>query len=104
TGSVIATIPRAEYAVGDIVTFVGTSVNTTPTTHRIVGIESEAGETLFITKGDANEEEDYRRVGEDEILGKVFLSIPYAGYGVRALDSANGKAVLVTAIILLIAL
>lgn len=96
TGSVIATIPRAEYRVGDVVTFEGTQVNPMPTTHRIVGIEKGDGGPFFATQGDANEDQDYRRVTQAEILGKVFLSVPYAGYAADFFGTANGKATLAT--------
>lgn len=102
TGSVIATIPRAEYRVGEIVTFGGSGI---PTTHRIVGTEEgENGEQLFVTKGDANEEEDFRRVSGSEVLGKVFLTVPKAGHALSMLESPTGKALLITALVLLVAL
>lgn len=102
TGSVIATIPRAEYDVGEIVTFGGSGI---PTTHRIVGIEEGAdGARLFVTKGDANDDEDFRRVSEGEVLGKVFLTVPKVGYVLSMLESPTGKALLATALVLLIAL
>lgn len=90
TGSVIATIPRDSYAVGDVVTFEGTSINPMPTTHRIVAVEG----TEFVTKGDANEEADYRRISESEVIGKVFLDVPYAGHIATFFGTADGKAAL----------
>lgn len=102
TGAVIATIPRDTYTVGDIVTFEGTAVNPMPTTHRIVGIAKSGEGALYATKGDANEEQDYRQVREGEILGKVFLNIPYAGYMANFFSTPNGKAVLATLAILIL--
>ncbi|MEX2341058.1 MAG: signal peptidase I [Candidatus Paceibacterota bacterium] len=102
TGSVLAYIPRAEYGVGDIITFTGTEVNPTPTTHRIVEAVVEDGGLLYVTKGDANEDVDYRQVREEEILGKVFLSVPYAGYMSAYLATPNGKSVMATVVIVLL--
>ena len=100
TGSVIATIPRTMYEVGDIVTFNGTALNPMPTTHRIVGEEGEEEERVYITKGDANEDEDYRRISNMEIQGKVFLIVPYVGYMSAFFATPNGKAILITFVIL----
>lgn len=99
TGSVIATIPRNTYTAGDIVTFTGTEINPMPTTHRITGVEERQGGTVFITKGDANEDEDYRRILHEEILGKVFLSVPYVGYMSSFFGTPTGKATLVSIVV-----
>lgn len=99
TGSVIAVIPRSEYQVGEVVLFVGTDINPQPTTHRIVRTENG----MFVTKGDANENEDYRRITEGEILGKVFLDVPYAGYAARFFGTPTGKATLAVSAIILLA-
>ncbi|MEX0918238.1 MAG: signal peptidase I [Candidatus Paceibacterota bacterium] len=98
TGSVIAIIPRDSYNTGDVVLFEGTSINPQPTTHRIVGREDDS----FVTKGDANEEPDYRRIREDEIVGQVFLDVPYAGFAARFFASPTGKATLMVLGIMLV--
>lgn len=90
TGSVIAIIPRASYEAGDVVTFSGTEVNPQPTTHRIVDVKGER----FVTKGDANEDVDYRKIAEHEIIGKVFLDVPYAGYAAEYFGTPNGRGAL----------
>jgi signal peptidase len=92
TGAVVATIPRSTYTPGDVVTFPSLRGRDT-VTHRIVGTEANGGETVFVTKGDANEDADLRHVRADEILGKVFLTVPYAGYVARFAATPDGKAV-----------
>lgn len=99
TGSIVAVIPRDTYGIGDIVLFDGTSVNPKPTTHRIVGTT----DGQFVTKGDANEDVDYRRITENEILGKVFLDVPYVGYAATYFGTPAGRAVLVAVAIVTIA-
>lgn len=94
TGSLVATIPRSEYEVEDVVTFKGSDINPMPTTHRIVAVEDQQDAMVFVTKGDANKEEDYRRITEDDILGKVFLSVPYVGYISSFFGTPTGKATL----------
>jgi signal peptidase len=75
TGSVVFTARQESYAVGDVVTF-QRSPTDTPVTHRIIREEGEA----FVTKGDANEDADVRRVAPENILGAVFFQLPYLGY------------------------
>ena len=80
--------------------FVGTDINPQPTTHRIVDVDEEG---KFITKGDANEDPDYRRITAAEILGKVFLDIPYAGYLAQFFATPTGRAMLAVLTLTLIA-
>lgn len=49
--------------------------------HRIINIENHNDGTLsFITKGDNNNAADLEKVNENQIIGKVRLSIPKIGY------------------------
>lgn len=81
TGGLVAIVPSAHYAVGDVITFGPDTATQVPTTHRIVATEtSPLGRTLYTTKGDANEEADPKVVRENEIIGKVVASVPYVGY------------------------
>lgn len=62
---------------GDIVTFrIGEAENEKLVTHRIR--REENGQ--FITKGDANDEEDFVPVSRDQIVGTFAYSIPKAGF------------------------
>jgi len=45
-------------------------------THRIIEVNSEG----FITKGDANEENDPKLVQKSDIVGSVVLTVPFVGY------------------------
>lgn len=94
-GSVVATIPRSEYRVGEMVTFLNSNVGT-PTTHRITRIEEGNSERLFTTKGDANKAIDLERVSESQVLGKVFLIIPYAGYVAHFMQTTYGVTLVIT--------
>jgi signal peptidase len=79
TGSLVMVQPRAAYQVGDVITFNSRSA-TVPTTHRIVDSYVEAGQTMFITKGDANEEADAEPVARSEVKGLVQFAVPRLGY------------------------
>ncbi len=71
------------YEVGDIITF---ESGKSFTTHRIVGKE-EGG---YITKGDANNTEDALPVGQENIVGKVFYTIPKIGLVLGYLKTPMG--------------
>lgn len=80
TGSVVIVKSVSDYEVGDVITFVFSPTDQIPTTHRVVEEKTVSGQPRYITKGDANEDRDPRDVLERNVIGKVFLSIPYLGY------------------------
>ena len=94
-GSVVAVKPMDDYKVGDVVTFGEMSKTKTPTTHRIYEIREDGGQKSFITKGDANNAPDQKPVKQDEIIGKVLFSVPYAGYGVAATRKPLGFVLII---------
>ena len=71
-----------DYNVGDIVTFTD-PVQKKSFTHRIVGIDDR--EKSFVTKGDANKENDVGKTSAEYAYGKVEAVIPYLGYVVKFL-------------------
>lgn len=85
----IFTVKSKEYVIGDIITFdTGGQI---PTTHRIIEIEGDK----FITQGDANNNKDSQKVSEDQIIGKVFFTIPRVGYFVHFMKTPFGMLILV---------
>jgi len=64
--------------VGDIISYKYSDGNST-ITHRITDIFFIHGTYFFNTKGDNNNEKDPRPILENEIIGKVILSVPYVG-------------------------
>lgn len=79
TGSLIFVKPLDDYSVGDVVTQRTDDPKMT-VTHRIISKEEIDGQTVFETKGDANDSSDGEKFGKDMIIGKKFLSIPFLGY------------------------
>ena len=76
TGSVayINTHVNAEdIQIGEIIAF---SVGNSQVTHRVIGINEN---NTFITKGDANDNEDLAPVKFEDFKGKTIFSIPYLG-------------------------
>lgn len=80
TGSVVVVRQAVNYKVGDIITFGPNTKNQVPTTHRIAEIRVQEGQTIYKTRGDANNAEDMKEVFGKDVIGKVYISVPYAGY------------------------
>ena len=64
-----------DYKIGDVVTFMHKN-DKIPTTHRIINKDLDG----FVTKGDANNTEDTKRVTSDNILGEVVAVWKNAGH------------------------
>jgi signal peptidase len=75
TGDLIFVKPISHYQKGDIITFVDS--DTKKVTHRIYEIKNDQS---IITKGDANSVTDNNTINSHQIIGKVFLNLPYLGY------------------------
>jgi len=81
-GSIVMTKPMEDYKIGDVISFTNPKKRQEPISHRIVDLEVIEGKPFYITKGDANEDPDTRRVAKDEVMGKVLFSVPFLGYAV----------------------
>ena len=82
-GSVVIVKPESSYRPGDIITYAPDGNKENPITHRIVFRkfpEGPAGEPVYITAGDANDDFDSVQVGPANVIGRVQFSIPYLGY------------------------
>ena len=67
--------------VGDIVSFQKVeTAKKTLITHRIVNITDENGTRYYQTKGDANDHPDQLLTPQQNVVGKVVITIPYLGY------------------------
>lgn len=73
-------VPVERLAVGDIVTFINPKDKRTTITHRIIELPSISNAKMFVTKGDANSEEDIP-IESTLIIGRMRYSVPYIGYG-----------------------
>ena len=83
---------------GDIITFVthDPRYDGYVITHRIIGTEKTTdNKYYFRTKGDANSVEDSYLVSEQDIYGKVFLTVPKIGFLRVFLSKSIGWIVLV---------
>lgn len=81
---------------GDIITYRGTGSSKAFVTHRIYGVVKGLEATqAFVTKGDANLTEDSGVIKPAQVVGKVVLTIPFAGYIVQTVKSKIGYFLLV---------
>lgn len=67
--------------VGDVITFISTSLLTTGTTitHRVIAITEEDGQICYQTKGDYNNIADQACARFNNVIGKVVFKIPQLG-------------------------
>lgn len=95
TGSLVyaKTAEPADIEPGDVIVFFGSADSGAIITHRVVENHKVSGE--FITKGDANKENDPLPVDYDYLLGVVSLSIPYLGEILAMLVTMYGKIAVV---------
>ena len=98
-GSVAVVKQGASFELGDPIAFYWGNEYVT---HRLIDSYVEGGETLYITKGDANNTEDPQRINKDNVDGKVLFSIPLVGYALHFSKSRRGLILLGTIMICLI--
>ena len=82
-GSVVIVQKSDIYSPNDVITFGSSPNDKSPTTHRIHFKEYPEGingPVQYLTAGDANEDFDTNKVKEEQIVGKVVFTLPYAGY------------------------
>lgn len=101
TGSLLLVIKKPSYKANDIISFYSLESDKVEIiTHRIVRL----GGNVYITKGDANEATDQKKVVPRLIIGSVSLTIPKLGYIITALKSPAGIwfAVILPAILIVL--
>jgi len=103
-GAVVIATPVAaeELAVGDVVS-VQVGEQRAVFTHRIIRLVDVKGERWLETQGDANDEPDPSIIPASAVIGEVAVSIPYAGYAVRLLSTAQGVLFLLALGVLVLA-
>lgn len=75
-GSIIYTLRKSEYKVGEIVAFLK---DKGVESHRIVGTTKVGGNNYYMTKGDANTIVDEDLVLESDVYGKIVTFVPNIG-------------------------
>lgn len=92
-GDVVITHKQAVYYISDAVTFNSPEANRI-VTHRIAEIKEGLIQT-FITKGDANREEDEAQITANDVIGKVIFVIPKLGWLINFSQTVPGLIILI---------
>jgi signal peptidase len=100
---ILETVPPGDLRVGDVV-----SLRSGPAravfTHRIVRIAERDGAVWLETKGDANAEADPSLTAATEVVGRVAVVLPVAGYALTVLTAPPGVLLVIsTGLLLLLA-
>lgn len=82
---------------GDVITFRASSGfgQEGLITHRVIAVDDWGGEVVFKTKGDASEEPDIDLVPGSDLLGKVWFTVPLAGFALAFIRTPLGFAIIV---------
>lgn len=80
----------------DVIAYYGGRDQDTVITHRVM--ENQTFEKKFITKGDANSENDINPVLYHNLIGKVEVAVPKLGFAAQFLGDRNGKRALICVI------
>lgn len=94
TGTAVFLNKAAHYNEGDVITFERAGEKL-PTTHRIVSNEVQSGVIYYTTKGDANDAPDQLKIAENDIIGRVWLAVPYLGYILAFLRTGIGFGLII---------
>ena len=70
-------------------------------THRVVEIDEQNNEKLYITKGDNNKVNDVEKIHFSEIRGVKIAQIPYIGLLILKVSKQKGILIILTILILL---
>jgi len=92
-GALVITLPTQSYFPGDIVTFrpTGSAEKSEQfITHRIESLSGERFGLTYVTKGDANKTADPGDVDQEQIVGKVLVTVPYIGYLLNTIKTPQG--------------
>ncbi len=104
TGSLVIAmpVPAAQLAPGDVVS-VRVGEKQAVFTHRIVRLVDRDGGTWLETKGDANDVPDPSIIPATSVIGKVAVTVPYAGYAVWLTSTAPGLMFVLSLAVLVLA-
>jgi len=91
TGSIVGTKEKEEYIKGDVITVMVNNDPNNTYTHIIVDVKEDS----YVTKGDANEDNDADPAFKDSVLGSVFITIPIMVYVVNFAKQPTGFILMV---------
>jgi len=92
-GDIVITHKQINYFKNDTITFYGPENRVV--THRIALIKEQDGDTIIITKGDANRSIDSDTITPSKIIGKVIFIVPKLGFVVSFSRTIPGLVLLI---------
>ena len=101
TGSIVLIAPQTQYQKNEVITFFANpnernlKKTGATVTHRIIKINNDEGRLWYQTKGDANNAPDQETVGQNAVLGKALITIPYVGYAINFTRTQMGFVLLI---------
>ena len=101
-GDMVVIKETQDIQVGDIVTYI--TKDNSVITHRVINIEQKEGQTLYTTKGDANNVADPNKETIDQIQGKEIFNLGGFGNISAFLQKPQGLIILVGVPIILISI
>lgn len=95
-GSLVVVQPVAPQTIkeGDVITYAPPTDTSLRVTHRVIEVVEDEYGLMFRTKGDANEDLDAYGVPAQNVAGRVWLSVPYAGYVMDFIQKPIGLGLL----------
>lgn len=93
--AVIQPVDPQDVKVGDAITYRSGTESNTVTTHRVIEVANNDGSLVFRTQGDANEDPDPYTVPAENVVGRVWISVPYAGYAMDFVKKPLGFGLLI---------
>ncbi|HJF13857.1 MAG TPA: signal peptidase I [Enteractinococcus helveticum] len=96
-GDMVVSVPQDSYAIGDVVTFQPVSGDPTLVTHRIVAHRTGQHGVSYVTRGDANSQDDNPIIAE-QVMGKVIYHVPYVGHVSNLVGQHRSTIVVLVAI------
>ena len=95
TGSLILIKPKAQYALGDIISFHPKTDESIIVTHRIVRQVNKGADVFYETRGDANNGSDRQLIGTDQVIGASLFAIPWIGYVLKFIRTLPGLIIII---------
>ena len=93
--AVIRPVDPHAVEVGDVITYRSGTESGRVTTHRVIEVIHDDGSLSFRTKGDANEDPDAYVVPAENVVGSVWMSVPYVGYAMDFIRTPLGFGLLI---------
>ena len=86
---IVKPVDPDDIQIGDVVTYQIESGEADVITHRVIGIDALGAEKRFIFQGDNNGAPDSELVRAAQIQGRLWYSVPYAGFVNTAVNGEN---------------